>query len=69
MKHFDEYYKQLEGATILEYQGVVDYGSLKQSPSPAFLIKLSDGEIVHVSLASGNDPFEGGAILGLKIVE
>lgn len=69
MTYLDKYYKQLEGATILEYVGTVDYGSRKLNETPEFMVKLSSGEILPISIASASDTFEGGFIIGLPIAK
>jgi hypothetical protein len=66
--YYDDYYRQLGGATIIGYAGRQEdeYGA---KPFPTFLIKLSTGEILTIEISSDEEGNGGGFIFGLPLPE
>jgi hypothetical protein len=63
---YTEYYKQLEGATILHYRGM-QQDEHDLAPFPVFLVKFADGSIGNVA-ASMDEEGNGGGFIFIEQV-
>ena len=64
---YRRYYKQLEGATITKFQGMVDEDGL--DPFPKFYAKAKDGTKLTLEISRDEEGNGGGFIFGLPIPE
>lgn len=64
MEYYDEYYKQLDGATIVSFEGMV-YDELIDETFPQFVVKLADGTEILLDVASDEECNGAGFLFGL----
>jgi hypothetical protein len=64
--YYDDYYRQLTGASIIGYTGRQEdeYGL---SPYPKFLVKLLTGQILTIEVSADEEGNGGGFIFGLPL--
>ena len=66
MSYMDKYYKGLEGATILSFDGLFD-DDFGGDPFPTFTVRLADGDITQIQISRDPEGNGGGFIFGLNI--
>lgn len=61
---YRKYYVQLEGATILRFEGMVE-DEYDLNPFPQFIVKLKTGEIASIEVSADEEGNGGGFLFGL----
>ncbi len=63
---WNDYYKSLEGATILKFSGMMDEG-LGGEGFPSFLVRFSNGSTGFIEISQDPEGNGGGFIFGLEM--
>jgi hypothetical protein len=64
---YDRYYKQLEGATITKFDGVIEITD--GEGFPAFQVTLANGQVIDLEVSSDPEGNGGGFLFGLPWVD
>jgi len=68
MTFYEKYYKQLEGATILRFDGMnADEFNPYDHGFPGFLVRLADGTHTTIEISRDSEGNGGGFIFGLPV--
>lgn len=60
------YYKQLEGATIVYYRGMVDGEANPYEGFPQFAVRLANGQEIDIEISKDPEGNGGGFIFGMN---
>lgn len=64
-KYWAKYYKSLEGATIIKFNGFTE-AWFDAKPFPSFQVKFADGSIGDIDISCDREGNGGGFIFGLN---
>ena len=63
---YQRYYKQLEGATIVAFNGMVEDEYSEYSNFPQFAVRLANGQEIEIEISQDEEANGGGFIFGLN---
>jgi hypothetical protein len=66
---WDKYYRQLEGATVVQFVGVVPDENEEYIAFPTLVVRLKDGSICELEISQDPEGNGGGFIFGLPMPE
>jgi hypothetical protein len=66
---WDKYYRQLEGATVVQFVGVVPDELEEWIAFPTLVVRLKDGSICELQISQDPEGNGGGFIFGLPTPE
>ena len=64
---YQKYYVNLEGATILKFNGMLGEDEFGTTPFPTFTVKFKDGSIGEIEISQDEEGNGGGFIFGLTM--
>lgn len=64
--YYTKYYKGLEGATIIKFNGIVE-DEFGGEGFPSFIVKFRDGTLGQIEISSDPEGNSGGFIFGLEM--
>ncbi len=67
--YYEKYYKDLEGATIQKFVGMVGDDLEFGDGFPTFQVRFANGEVGQISISQDTEGNGGGFIFGLSIPE
>jgi len=62
---WDKYYRQLEGATVVQFVGVIPNEDEPYIAFPTLVVRLKDGSICELEISQDPEGNGGGFIFGL----
>ena len=62
---WDKYYRQLEGATVVQFVGVIPDEDEPYIAFPTLVVRLKDGSICELEISQDPEGNGGGFIFGL----
>lgn len=66
---WDKYYRQLEGATVVQFVGVIPDENEEYIAFPTLVVRLKDGSICELEISQDPEGNGGGFIFGLPMPE
>jgi hypothetical protein len=66
VEFYKRYYKQLEGAKIISFKGMIDDEYSEHSDFPQFSVRLADGKLIKIEISQDEEGNGGGFIFGMN---